>query len=87
MKGKHNPADIHSRGMSVKMLSDSEFWWHGPEYLKELSFGVCQENGEEISDELKKEIEKEVKKTTSSHITEAAEPIISPDRYSSIFKL
>ena len=29
-----NPADIASRGCTVKMLNGNEFWWHGPTWLK-----------------------------------------------------
>lgn len=33
--GKENPADIISRGSSVKNLKDNEIWWCGPEFLLE----------------------------------------------------
>ncbi|GFT79890.1 integrase catalytic domain-containing protein, partial [Nephila pilipes] len=33
--GKENPADILSRGSSVRELKDSELWWHGPPWLKQ----------------------------------------------------
>ena len=29
-----NPADITSRGCTVKMLNGNEFWWHGPTWLR-----------------------------------------------------
>ena len=29
-----NPADIASRGCTIKMLNGNEFWWHGPTWLK-----------------------------------------------------
>ncbi|KAF8774593.1 hypothetical protein HNY73_017125 [Argiope bruennichi] len=31
--GKDNPANLISRGMSAAELRDSEFWWHGPDWL------------------------------------------------------
>ncbi|XP_055924888.1 uncharacterized protein LOC129956901 [Argiope bruennichi] len=31
--GKDNPADLISRGMSAAELRDSDFWWHGPDWL------------------------------------------------------
>jgi hypothetical protein len=31
---KENPADLCSRGVSVKELSQSELWWQGPTFLK-----------------------------------------------------
>ncbi|GBM78178.1 hypothetical protein AVEN_161850-1 [Araneus ventricosus] len=33
--GRENPADILSRGISVKELKDSELWWHGPPWLRQ----------------------------------------------------
>ena len=35
VKTKENPADLHSRGMSVKDLARSNLWWYGPETLKD----------------------------------------------------
>ncbi|GFT27435.1 integrase catalytic domain-containing protein [Trichonephila clavipes] len=32
---KENPADIISRGISVRELKDSELWWHGPPWLQQ----------------------------------------------------
>ena len=29
-----NSADLASRGVPVAQLSDSDLWWHGPEYLQ-----------------------------------------------------
>lgn len=31
---KQNPADIASRGMSMKELSTCDLWWHGPSFLR-----------------------------------------------------
>ena len=31
--GKHNPADLPSRGVSAKDLTLNEMWWNGPEFL------------------------------------------------------
>ncbi|XP_060570805.1 uncharacterized protein LOC132729079 [Ruditapes philippinarum] len=33
--GNQNPADIASRGCSVKTISDGKLWWHGPLWLQE----------------------------------------------------
>ena len=35
VKTKENPADLLSRGMSVKDLAQSNLWWYGPETLKD----------------------------------------------------
>lgn len=31
---KQNPADVASRGALISELSDSELWWHGPEFIR-----------------------------------------------------
>jgi len=31
---KENPADLLSRGVSAKELTERELWWHGPTFLK-----------------------------------------------------
>lgn len=33
IESKMNPADLISRGVSVKALIASQLWWHGPEFL------------------------------------------------------
>ncbi|GFT36585.1 integrase catalytic domain-containing protein [Trichonephila clavipes] len=35
-RGKQNPADLLTRGLTSKELMNSEKWWHGPEWLTEL---------------------------------------------------
>ena len=30
-----NPADLYTRGLTIKQLAESEFWWQGPSFLKE----------------------------------------------------
>ena len=32
---KENPADLLSRGTSLKKLKESSIWFHGPEWLKQ----------------------------------------------------
>ena len=34
VKSEHNPADLISRGVSTKVLSESKLWWHGPNWFK-----------------------------------------------------
>ena len=35
VNSNRNPADLCSRGVSVKELSESSLWWSGPDFLKE----------------------------------------------------
>ncbi len=61
--GKMNPADIPSRGASVKTLLDTK-WWEGPSWLK-----LDKESWPKSSEiENKEEILKELKKTVVSHV-------------------
>ena len=41
-----NPADIASRGCTVKILNGNEFWWHGPTWLKKYHdyWPICNVN-------------------------------------------
>ncbi|XP_028176820.1 uncharacterized protein LOC114364741 [Ostrinia furnacalis] len=34
--GKDNPADLLSRGLPLDALQQSDIWWHGPEFLREI---------------------------------------------------
>ena len=39
VNGEMNPADLVSRGATASVLSESELWWNGPEWLKR---GECE---------------------------------------------
>ena len=41
VKGKNNPADLPSRGVTADVLLDSSLWWRGPEWLRD---GSCNLN-------------------------------------------
>ncbi|XP_051159301.1 uncharacterized protein LOC127280387 [Leptopilina boulardi] len=36
IKGKENPADCASRGLSIQQLSQHHLWWNGPPWLKDI---------------------------------------------------
>lgn len=36
--GKENPADLHSRGLKLQELKDSELYWKGPTWLRKNKF-------------------------------------------------
>ncbi|GBN27766.1 hypothetical protein AVEN_31073-1 [Araneus ventricosus] len=58
--GKQNPADFLSRGVNVEILLNSDLWWKGPQFLREVDFPTDTGNDDtsislhDISDELKK---------------------------------
>lgn len=37
VKTSENPADIATRGATVKALSENKLWWHGPDFVKQSS--------------------------------------------------
>ncbi|XP_071578811.1 uncharacterized protein [Temnothorax nylanderi] len=41
VKGTENPADIISRGATLRQLRDSELWWSGPKWLREDLSSTC----------------------------------------------
>ncbi|GBL79040.1 hypothetical protein AVEN_76573-1 [Araneus ventricosus] len=58
--GKQNPVDFLSRGVNVEILLNSDLWWKGPQFLREVDFPTDTGNDDtsislhDISDELKK---------------------------------
>ncbi len=61
--GAENPADIPSRGMDPRQLSNSAIWLRGPEWLRET--GVQFDHGD--MDEMPKACESEQKKAKEMH--------------------
>lgn len=42
--GKVNPADLLSRGIPLDVLQQSDIWWHGPTFLREIRNNYNQNN-------------------------------------------
>lgn len=81
--GKQNPADIPSRGASVKTLLETP-WWEGPHWLKQ------EEDSWPRSAEIenKEEILEELKKTIVSHVnTEQVEFLDMLNKWSDYHKI
>lgn len=84
--GKHNPADLLTRGLSSKELITSDRWWHGPEWLPEPEhnwpkIGTC------TNDSVDKNVESERKSRVLVHSTILQEQIINPNRFSDFKRL
>ena len=47
--GTDNPADMHSRGISLVELRDNDSYWHGPEWLKRESDWPCNDASSECT--------------------------------------
>ncbi len=95
---KENPADIATRGTSVKELSDHRLWWHGPEWLHALDEHEPDVSvaDDEHNCEFKEDLEETVNiaevtasNDTSKESTAGPNPPfdIDSERYSSITKL
>ena len=78
--GTCNPADLPTRGVSAKELTDCKFWTEGPTFLKEdeSAWPSLQPTGD-----AKKCDDLERVKTTSAHLT-YANPSINPSDFSSL---
>jgi hypothetical protein len=86
--GKDNPADLPSRGISIKQLKEGSLWWSGPPWLREggiNSFVLPQNIPLECLAELKSTV-------PSSHVLVNNEimsisKVMDIERYSSLSKL
>ncbi|GFU42598.1 integrase catalytic domain-containing protein [Nephila pilipes] len=83
--GKENPADILSRGISVRELKDSELWWHGPPWLKEKFWPkIEKQNVSSLNLELKSKF-RDI--SQNEVILENREKLLNIAKFSSYLKL
>ena len=58
VRGKENPADLDSRGVTASQLENNELWWNGPQCLRKSKdswpTGLTLEDSEEVKREKKK---------------------------------
>ena len=94
---KHSPADIPTRGMSIKELKNNELWWYGPEWLlqdpnewPQWNARLVEANSESVSEERgKKHVILEVSGTAPDEKKVKVRKLFEIDeaRYSSFKKL
>ncbi|GFS76860.1 integrase catalytic domain-containing protein, partial [Nephila pilipes] len=85
--GTENPADILSRGISVRELKDSELWWHGPPWLKQTEQfwpKIEKQNVSSLNLELKSKF-RDI--SQNEVILENREKLLNIDKFSSYLKL
>ncbi|GFS47235.1 integrase catalytic domain-containing protein [Nephila pilipes] len=85
--GKENPADILSRGISVKELKDSELWWHESPWLKQTEqfwLKIEKQNVSSLNLELKSKF-RDI--SQNEVILENREKLLNIDKFSSYLKL
>lgn len=74
--GKHNPADLPTRGQSVENLIDNHLWWNGPDFLQSVN-SVVSANielpEEEVDAELRSKFQVAVQ-FSSTNKRDAARP-------------
>ncbi|GFU32858.1 integrase catalytic domain-containing protein [Trichonephila clavipes] len=87
-KGKDNPADLISRGVSLNDLKNNKIWWHGPKWLtmKQTEWPLFSEPiiETEINND-KLELKKSINVNTAVEKRQIENNLIS--RYSSFSKL
>ncbi|KAL9955907.1 hypothetical protein ACROYT_G037306 [Oculina patagonica] len=93
--GELNPADLPSRGLSAKELSDSNTWWNGPSFLyrPETEWPEISQT-EPLNEEILQEAVKNVPDVTHLLVTTACDKlnpkvdqIIDIGRFSNVTKL
>jgi len=88
---KHNPADVITRGTSVKKLSTNSLWWHGPSYLTMKE--DWPQNTFETDDDAKVEVKSKMKFSADTHFNSeqksdrVSENKLDPKRYSDMTHL
>ncbi|XP_017474163.1 PREDICTED: uncharacterized protein LOC108364825 [Rhagoletis zephyria] len=56
-----NPADLISRGMTMRELIESELWWHGPDFLRQPE-AMWPNPPERISEQVEMEVKNECRR-------------------------
>ncbi|XP_017477270.1 PREDICTED: uncharacterized protein LOC108367186, partial [Rhagoletis zephyria] len=56
-----NPADLISRGMTMRELIESELWWHGPDFLRQPE-AMWPNPPERISEQVETEVKNECRR-------------------------
>ncbi|GFS60270.1 legumain [Trichonephila clavipes] len=85
--GKENPADIISRGISVKELKDSELWWHGSPWLQQAEQFWPKFEKQNVSN-LDPDLKSKFRDISQNEIIlENREKLLSLDKFSSYLKL
>ncbi|KRZ33774.1 40S ribosomal protein S3a, partial [Trichinella pseudospiralis] len=82
-----NPADILTRGCRMKDLVSNNLWWHGPHWLTK-----CEDDWPttklELAIDRNPEFQAEVRKSARElHTQTKSEPVLDPQKYSSLMKL
>lgn len=55
-RGKHNPADLPTRGRTITDLESNSLWWHGPSWLSQSQLSPPQIESRELKSEETQEL-------------------------------
>ncbi|XP_064482842.1 uncharacterized protein LOC135395675 [Ornithodoros turicata] len=83
-KGKENPADLLTRGMQAKKMTESELWWSGPSWMTRSDSEWPVWN---MDDDLERNELEEKKTKVLQTLTTETEDVIEMERYSSVRRL
>ena len=61
VRGEDNPADLGTRGLSLKALRSCEMWWRGPRFMLDVGYGSVPSVTVEPSNEARQELKPDAK--------------------------
>ncbi|XP_057711992.1 uncharacterized protein LOC130929085 [Corythoichthys intestinalis] len=79
--GKNNPADLPSRGQSVKNIIHNQLWWKGPTSMSAGNEAETK-NGDYVADEVNAELRSNFQAVVQLTRTEPAEPLLDLEEHS-----
>ncbi|XP_045206117.2 uncharacterized protein LOC123558303 [Mercenaria mercenaria] len=70
---KENPADINSRGSTLKSLIENQLWWHGPDWLSKHENEWLKDSydSEDSNCNVNKHYESEIKRGKTKNVNES----------------
>jgi hypothetical protein len=86
VEGYRNPADLASRGASLKELLDADLWWHGPDFLNDEGSWPIQKNIWIASDSELKKSEQLRPNDGAEELTEEKSDFKTSEQIKKVFK-
>ncbi len=81
--GKHNPADLPTRGQAANSLIDNQLWWNGLDFLQSVN-SVVSADVELPEEEVNAELRSKFQVAVQFSSTDKREPLLDLCRYSKL---